>query len=71
MKQCPKCQKNYDDETLAFCLDDGAKLNKIERFDLETLIASSFKPKVEITQNETVQLNNPTENDYSDLTGIE
>ena len=26
MKQCPKCHKEYSDETLNFCLDDGAWL---------------------------------------------
>jgi TolB-like protein len=26
MKQCPECNRVYDDETLKFCLDDGAAL---------------------------------------------
>lgn len=26
MKTCPACQRGYDDETLRFCLDDGAVL---------------------------------------------
>jgi TolB-like protein/tetratricopeptide (TPR) repeat protein len=26
MKRCPKCGRNYSDETLNFCLDDGAAL---------------------------------------------
>jgi TolB-like protein/Flp pilus assembly protein TadD len=26
MKQCPECGRGYDDETLRFCLDDGAAL---------------------------------------------
>lgn len=26
MKQCPKCRRNYTDETLNFCLEDGARL---------------------------------------------
>lgn len=26
MKQCPECNRVYDDETLKFCLDDGATL---------------------------------------------
>ena len=69
MKQCPKCQKTYYDETLAFCLDDGSKLKRIDRINRETLTATSFKPKVEITQAETVQLNRPTENNYSNLSG--
>jgi len=28
MKDCPKCKKEYQDETLNFCLDDGAWLNE-------------------------------------------
>lgn len=27
MKKCPKCQADYFDETLDFCLEDGSKLN--------------------------------------------
>ena len=49
-------------------VQNSTRLNDIDR---ETLTAASFKPKVEITQAETVQLNQPTENDYSDLTGVE
>src|SRR5438128_10278734 len=26
MKQCPACRRTYDDETLNFCLEDGATL---------------------------------------------
>ena len=26
MKRCPECQRSYDDETLKYCLDDGASL---------------------------------------------
>jgi len=26
MKSCPKCKRNYDDDTLSFCLDDGTPL---------------------------------------------
>ena len=69
MKQCPKCQIKYYDETLAFCLDDGSKLKKIDRINSETLTATSFKPKNEITQAETVQFNKPAEHNYPDLTG--
>jgi hypothetical protein len=27
MKRCPKCQRSYDDDTLRFCLEDGAVLS--------------------------------------------
>ncbi len=26
MKRCPECRRDYTDETLNFCLDDGAAL---------------------------------------------
>ncbi len=26
MKTCPRCRRSYDDDTLAFCLDDGSRL---------------------------------------------
>jgi len=26
MKRCPECRRDYTDETLNFCLDDGAPL---------------------------------------------
>ena len=27
MKNCPTCKRTYEDDTLAFCLDDGARLS--------------------------------------------
>jgi len=29
MKQCPQCKRSYDDDTLRFCLDDGALLKLV------------------------------------------
>src|SRR2546423_11575055 len=31
MKRCPKCQRSYNDDTLRFCLEDGASLATITR----------------------------------------
>lgn len=31
MKICPRCQKTYSDESLNFCLDDGATLNQLNQ----------------------------------------
>ncbi len=28
MKTCPSCRKNYEDESLVFCLDDGSRLER-------------------------------------------
>ena len=26
MKQCPECGRNYNDDSMSFCLDDGSEL---------------------------------------------
>ena len=26
MKRCPECGRNYNDDSMSFCLDDGAEL---------------------------------------------
>src|SRR5216117_2032465 len=26
MKRCPECSRNYNDDSMSFCLDDGAEL---------------------------------------------
>lgn len=31
MKRCPKCNRKYDDDTLRFCLEDGASLSAVTR----------------------------------------
>ena len=36
MKNCPRCDLNYTDGTLEFCLEDGTRLIKIENFPTET-----------------------------------
>lgn len=33
MKQCPKCNRNYTDDSLNFCLDDGTVLNSVSATD--------------------------------------
>lgn len=58
MKVCGQCKKNYYDETLEFCLDDGSRLSKIDDKNNEVLTATSIKPKVEYTQAATVEFNN-------------
>ena len=37
MKQCPKCQRSYPDETLKFCRDDGAELLSVSSDTQQTL----------------------------------
>lgn len=58
MKVCAQCKKNYYDETLEFCLDDGSRLSKIDSKNNELLTATKIKPAFENTQAETVLLNN-------------
>ena len=44
MKTCPQCNRNYDDETLNFCLEDGSVLNRIDQ-------ASDEPPATVVMQN--------------------
>jgi adenylate cyclase len=37
MKRCPQCQRNYVDETLNFCLEDGARLENNSANDFPTI----------------------------------
>jgi TolB-like protein len=45
MKQCPKCQRTYTDETLNFCLDDGEWLRDATGYEPATAI----QPPADIT----------------------
>jgi len=40
MKICPTCKRSYEDDTLVFCLDDGARLSG--RNDLRATVPASF-----------------------------
>jgi TolB-like protein/Flp pilus assembly protein TadD len=40
MKRCPECQREYVDETLNFCLDDGAWLREVENDEPATALQS-------------------------------
>ena len=57
MKQCPNCQFVYDDESLRFCLQDGASLVNISEKDLET-------PTVYLGETETVVRQNKITNGW-------
>ncbi len=61
MKRCAVCQKEYYDETLEFCLDDGSRLQKIEKINNETLTAPAIKPNIKTSGAKTVQMANRTE----------
>jgi hypothetical protein len=67
MKRCAVCQKEYYDETLEFCLDDGSRLQKINNINNETLTAPAIKPGIERSQTKTIQLVNQTDFQKPDL----
>ncbi len=63
MKQCPQCQRRYDDETVTFCLDDGTRLTS--SYDPQATLALSQAritdpspaviPPTQITQPQVVR----------------
>ncbi len=67
MKECPKCEKSYFDETMEFCLDDGSKLIVKTSAEQETLTVNTLKQNLKITQDETVQFNNLQDTKPSDI----
>jgi hypothetical protein len=60
MKICPKCQKTYADETLNFCLNDGAVLTQV-----------SEPAKTEESLPETVMMDLPRPTDPNQSYGAE
>jgi TolB-like protein/Tfp pilus assembly protein PilF len=61
MKQCPRCNRTYTDESLKFCRDDGTLLqtNPQESESSDTLILSNARTNVaqptQVLQSETAQ----------------
>lgn len=43
MKRCPECRRDYYDDTLLYCLDDGSKLLEGPRSE-PGAIATGFQP---------------------------
>lgn len=67
MKVCSQCNKNYYDDTLEFCLDDGSRLSKMDSKNNEILTATAIKPQIGMMQAETVEFNNLPETQKSNL----
>src|SRR3982751_4530312 len=44
MKRCPTCNRSYADNTLSFCLQDGARLEP--DYDPEATVVSQPRPPV-------------------------
>ena len=42
MKQCPRCNRNYADEALSYCLEDGAML--VKKYDPEATLVTPYTP---------------------------
>src|SRR5215203_6080305 len=61
MKRCPECRKDYLDDSLAFCLDDGAALVQGTVVDeaatavLSGDVVSADQPTRVLTTNEAVK----------------
>jgi hypothetical protein len=49
MKKCPQCGTTYTDESLRFCLADGATLNTAVGEPLRVDIPSGHRPPVQVT----------------------
>src|SRR4051812_6062653 len=68
MKRCPECRRSYADETLNYCLDDGAALvdgpASLEGAETEILSSSSL-PHDQTGQQIFGDENNPAENSFS------
>lgn len=56
MKQCPRCQRNYDDDQLNFCLDDGEMLILMAR--PQTRYADAQPPTVLLDQSRVTNPSN-------------
>lgn len=64
MKQCPKCNRTYPDESLNFCLDDGAVLSSLNDPDA-TLV--NAQPRVHPPVTEVLPHGSPVQPKRSSL----
>jgi protein-disulfide isomerase len=47
MKRCPKCNREYSDNSLRFCLDDGGQLVRQDRKSAEPTLVANLPPSLE------------------------
>ena len=62
MKQCPQCSRDYEDDSLRFCLDDGAVLKSVGGYVQDpnaTLVYGSYDTELNVTPSETVERQMP------------
>ena len=62
MKRCPKCRRDYTDDTLLYCLDDGESLldgpgNK--RVEVSERPTAIFEPSTQLLRDEAIEAENP------------
>ena len=75
MKQCPKCKRSYDDDTLRFCLEDGSPLFDVRNSGgpaTEILPVRSNAPATEILPGRgtpTLKSSGPTVPSYQSAGG--
>ena len=66
MKRCPECARDYNDDSLRFCLDDGAELLFGPADGPETAILGSSRP----TSEASTKLFSSGSSPSGDLTGL-
>lgn len=59
MKQCPVCKTTYTDQSLRFCLADGASLQSISDAEEPTLISAGKNPQLVSPNNVATPNNQP------------
>src|SRR3712207_6674071 len=61
MKQCPVCKSTYTDDSLSFCLNDGAALAALS-------INSEVTQQMSFGQNRTLENNPPARTEFQSET---
>ena len=77
MKRCPECGRNYNDDSMSFCLDDGFELlfgpastnePATAILSVSPAVAGVFKPHADQSESKTAILQPPATADGSDST---
>src|SRR5688572_71772 len=62
MKRCPECRRDYLDESLLYCLDDGTRLldGPVSVDEPATALLHSTAPPAEAATRAQIDITNPT-----------
>lgn len=60
MKRCPQCSRNYYDDTLNFCLEDGASLVDTADSDVPPTAIFPHRATGESSEEETMHFDHAT-----------